>query len=219
MYDSLQPHGLQHIRLPCPSLCPRVCSNSRPLSQWCHPTISFSAILFSCPQSFPASGSSPKSRLFISSGQFWNFSFSTSPSNEYSGLISFRIELVWSSCYQRESQESFFSTTVWKHQLFGAQPSSWSNSDICTVKTLALTICTFISKVVSLLYSFFIFIYLAAFYLLNGLSLQHVGSSSLTRDQTQVPFLGVWHLTHWTTREVPVSLLFNTLSRFIILSF
>ena len=108
MYDSLQPHGLQHARLPCPLLCPRVCSNSCPLSQWCHPAISFSAILFSsCPQSFPASGSSPKSRLFISSGQFWNFSFSTSPSNEYSGLISFRIELVWSSCHWRDSQESF----------------------------------------------------------------------------------------------------------------
>ena len=108
MCDSLQPHGLQHIRLPCPSLCPRVCSNSCPLSQWCHPAISFSAILFfSCPQSFPASGSSPKSRLFISSGQFWNFSFSTSASNEYSGLISFRIELVWSSCHRRDSQESF----------------------------------------------------------------------------------------------------------------
>ena len=71
---------------------------------------------------------------------------------------------------------------------------------------------------ISAFFFFLIFIYLAAFYLLNGLSLQHVGCSSLTRDQTQVPFMGVWHLTHWTTREVPVSLLFNTLSGFVIAS-
>ena len=55
--DSLQPHGLQHARLPCPSPSPRVCSNSCPLSRWCHPAISSSVILFSCLQSFPASGS------------------------------------------------------------------------------------------------------------------------------------------------------------------
>ena len=67
---SLQPQGLQHARLPCPSVCPRVCSNSYPLSQWCHPTTSSSAALFSfCPQSFPASGSFPMSWLFSSDGQ------------------------------------------------------------------------------------------------------------------------------------------------------
>ena len=58
MSDSLQPHGLQHVRLPCLALSPRVCSNSCPLSQSCHPNISFSVSYFSsCPQSFPASGS------------------------------------------------------------------------------------------------------------------------------------------------------------------
>ena len=61
---TLQPHGLQHTMLPCPSLSPRVCSNSCPLSRWCHPTISSSVIPFSCPQSFPASGSFPESQLF-----------------------------------------------------------------------------------------------------------------------------------------------------------
>ena len=67
--DSLWPHGLQHARLPCPSLSPRVCSNSCPLSWWCHSTIS-SAILFSsCPESFPASGSFQMSQLFASGGQ------------------------------------------------------------------------------------------------------------------------------------------------------
>ena len=67
---TLQPHGLQHARLPCPSLSPEVYSNSCPLSQWRHPTISFSVTPFSsCPQSFPASGSFPINRLFTSDGQ------------------------------------------------------------------------------------------------------------------------------------------------------
>ena len=70
MSNPLQPHGLRHARLPCPSPSPRVCSNSCPLSQWCHPTISSSVPPFSsCPQSFPASGSFPVRRLFASSGQ------------------------------------------------------------------------------------------------------------------------------------------------------
>ena len=64
---SLQPHGLQHIRLPCPSPTTRACSNSCPSSRWCHPTISSSVIPFSaCPQSFPAPGSSPMSQFFAS---------------------------------------------------------------------------------------------------------------------------------------------------------
>ena len=68
--DSLQPHRLQHARLPCPSPSPRVCSNSCPLSQWCHPTISSSVTPFSsCPQSFSASGSFPMSWLFTSGSQ------------------------------------------------------------------------------------------------------------------------------------------------------
>ena len=67
--DSLQPHELQHARVPCPSLSSRVCSNSCPLSWWCHPTISSSVTLFSCPQSFPTSRSCPVSQLFASGGQ------------------------------------------------------------------------------------------------------------------------------------------------------
>ena len=70
MSNSLQPHGLQHTRLPCPLLSPRVCSDSGPLSQWCHPTVSSSVTRFSsCPQSFLASGSFPKSRLCASGDQ------------------------------------------------------------------------------------------------------------------------------------------------------
>ena len=70
LFDSLWPHGLQHTRPPCPSPTPRVYSNSCPLSQWCHPTISSSVVPFSsCSQSFPASGSFPMSQFFISCGQ------------------------------------------------------------------------------------------------------------------------------------------------------
>ena len=87
MPDSLQPHGLQHARLPCPPPSPGACSNSCPLSQWCLPTTSSSIVPFSsCLQSFPASGSFSISQFFASG----SFSFSVSPSNEYSGLISFR---------------------------------------------------------------------------------------------------------------------------------
>ena len=92
--DSLQPHGLQHARLPCPSPTPRACSNSCPLSRWCHPAISSSVIPFSSHlQSFPASESfSNESVLRIRWPKYWSFSFSISPSNEYSGLISFRMD-------------------------------------------------------------------------------------------------------------------------------
>ena len=70
MSDSLWSHGLHPARLPCPSPSPRVCSNSSPLSQWCHPNISSSvAPFFSCPQSFPAPESFPVSRLFVSGSQ------------------------------------------------------------------------------------------------------------------------------------------------------
>ena len=85
---------MQQVRLPCPSPSPRVCSNSCPLSRWCHPTISSSFSLFSfCVQSFPASEYFPMSQLFASGGQsVWSFSFCISPSKEYSGLISFRMD-------------------------------------------------------------------------------------------------------------------------------
>ena len=91
----LQPHGLQHARLSCPSPSPGACSDSCPLSQWCHPTISSSVIPFSsCPQSFSASGSFPMSQLFASGGQSIGVSPSASvlPMNEHSGLISFRMD-------------------------------------------------------------------------------------------------------------------------------
>ena len=91
--NSLQPHGLQHARPPCPSPTPGVYSNSCPLSWWCHPTISLSVIPFSsCLQSFPAAGSFLMSQLFMLGGQNIGVSAPLSPSNEYSGWISFRFD-------------------------------------------------------------------------------------------------------------------------------
>ena len=76
---SLQPHGLQHTRLPCPSPTPTACSNSCPSSRWCHPTISSSVVPFSsCLQTFPASGSFPRSQFFTSGGQSIGISASAS---------------------------------------------------------------------------------------------------------------------------------------------
>ena len=87
-----RPHGLQHARLPCPSLSPRVCSNLCPLSRCFYPTISSSVTpFFSFSQSLPESGSFPMSQVFASGGQSIGASAS-SPSNEYSRLISFRTD-------------------------------------------------------------------------------------------------------------------------------
>ena len=76
--SSWRPHGLKHTRLPCPSLSPSVCSNSCPLCQWCHPTISSSVMPFFCLQSFPESGSFPMSQLFAWGGQIFAVSASSS---------------------------------------------------------------------------------------------------------------------------------------------
>ena len=91
--DSLSPHGLQPTKLPCLSPSPRACSNLCSLSWWCHPTILSSVILFSsCLQSFPASAFSNELALCIRWPKYWSFSFSINPSNEYTWLISFRID-------------------------------------------------------------------------------------------------------------------------------
>ena len=93
MSDSLQPHGLQHARFLCPSLSPRVCSNSCPLSYWCHPIISLCRPLRLLPSIFPSIRVfSNESALHIRQPKYWSFSFSISPSNKYSGLISFSID-------------------------------------------------------------------------------------------------------------------------------
>ena len=126
MSYSLQAHKLQHARLPCPSLFSGVCSNSCPLSWWCHPTISSSVTpFFSCSQSFPTSGSFPVNWLFISGGQ--SIVASASVFQWIFRLISFRIDRLISSLPKGLSRV-FSSTTVWKHHFIGAQLSLWSSS-------------------------------------------------------------------------------------------
>ena len=117
---TLQPHELQHTRLPCPSLSLWVCSNSCPLSQWYHPTISSSVTPFSfCLKSFPASGTFPMNQLFASDGQSIGAS---APLLTLKFQVYFLWDwLVWSPCYSGDSR--VFITTVWKHQFFGAKPS------------------------------------------------------------------------------------------------
>ena len=120
-----------HTRLPCPSPTPRAYSNSCPSSQRCHPTISSSVIPFSsCLQSFPTSESFlVELALHIRWPKYWSFSFSISPSNEYSGLISFRIDCFDLLAVQR-TLKSFLQHHCSKRQFFGAQLSLWSNSHI-----------------------------------------------------------------------------------------
>ena len=120
----------QHTRLPCPSPSPRACSNSCPLSQWCHPIISSSITPFpSCPQSFPASGSFPKSGLFASGGQNVGAAASVLPMNIQGWFTLALTGLI--SLQSKGLSRVFSSTTVLKHQLFGALPSLRSSCHIC----------------------------------------------------------------------------------------
>ena len=154
MHASLKPHGLQHTRLPCPSLSPGACSNSCPLSQWCHPTISFFVAAFSCLQSFPASVSFPMSQLFTSGGQSIEASVLASvlPTNVKDWFPLGLIGLISLLC--KGSSRVFSSTTVWKTQFFSAQPLvQRAYPCITTGKTIALTILTFVCKVMSLLFN------------------------------------------------------------------
>ena len=115
--NSLQLHGLKNARLLCPSLSCTVCSDSCPLNWWCHPTISSSVV-----PSPPALNLSQHQGLFqcVRWPKYWSFSFSISPSNEYSGLISFRIDCLI-SLHSKGLSRVFFNHTVQKHQFFSAQ--------------------------------------------------------------------------------------------------
>ena len=129
--DFFWPHELQHVKLPCLSPSPRACSNSYPLSHWCHPTISYSVIpVFSCLHSFPASGSFLMFQLLTSGGQ----SIGASPSES---VLQMNIECWFPlgltgliSLQSKGLSRVFFNTIVQKHQFFNAQPSLWSKSHI-----------------------------------------------------------------------------------------
>ena len=152
MSDSLQPHGLQHARPPCPSPTPWVCSNSCPLSQWCHPTISTSVIHYSCLQSCPASGSFPMSQFFASDGQGIGASATAS-------VLSMNIQnwfplglTGWISL-QSKGLSRVFSNTTAKASIL--QCSAFfkvqlSHPYLTIGKTIALTKWTIVGKVMSL---------------------------------------------------------------------
>ena len=126
--NSLGLHELQHARLPCSSLSPRVCSNSCPLSQWCHSTISSSIATFSsCLQSFSASGSFPGNQLFISGGQSTGASVSVSvlPMNIQGWFPLELTNLI--SCYPRDSQECLSTIRNWKELGMGQKEVRWRN--------------------------------------------------------------------------------------------
>ena len=149
MSNSLRLHGLEHTSLPSPSLSPGVCSNSSPLSQGCYLTIPSSVIpSSSCLQSFPASRSFPMNLFFASGGQ-------SSPSNEYPGLISFRIDwfdliavqgTLKSLLQQHNSKASILQLSAF----FMVQLSYLY---MTTGKTIVFTIQTFVSKVIFMLFN------------------------------------------------------------------
>ena len=148
MSDSLQPHGLQHARPPCPSPTPGAYSNSCPSSRWCHPTISILCCpLLLLPSIFP------RIRVFFNESvlcirwpKYWSFSFSISPSNEYSGLISFRIDWLDLLAVQGTSQSLLQhhgskASILWHSAFFIVQ---LSHPYMTTGKTIALTRWTFV---------------------------------------------------------------------------
>ena len=156
MSDSLWPYGLQHTRPPCPSPSPGVCPSSFSLHQWCHPVISSSDTLFSfCPQSFPASGTFPMMSVHIRCPKHWSFSFTISPFSEYSGLISLKIDWfdllavqgTFKSLLQHYSSKA---SILWPSAFFTVHVSQLYTT---TGKTTDLTIQTFVSRVMSLLFN------------------------------------------------------------------
>ena len=149
--SSLRPHGLQHTRLPCPSLSPRVCSNSRPLSRWCHPTITSCRPLLFLPSIFPSIRVfSKKLALHIRGPKYWSFSFSTGPFNGYSELISLTrdwfdllaVQKTLKSLLKHHSSKA----SILQHSTFFMV--QLSHLYVTTEKTIALTIWTFVSKVI-----------------------------------------------------------------------
>ena len=153
MSNSLWPHGLQHSRLPCPSLSSGVCSNSCPLSQWCHPTISSSvAPFFFCPQAFPASVSFPMSWLFISGGQSIGTSASASVLSVniqgwfplgLTSLISLLSKGLWRPIFYQSlcvsvpcGQRSLAFCSSWGHKEFDTTEQMENNNNKCVSTTL-----------------------------------------------------------------------------------
>jgi len=154
--DSLLPHGLQHTRLPCLSPSPRACWNLCPLSQWCHPTISFCRPLLLLPSVFPSIRVfSNESALLIRWPKYWSFDFNFSPSNEFSGLISFRIDwfdlLAVQGTLKCLLQHHSSKASILRHSAFFMVQLSYPY--MTAGKTTVLTRWTFVDKVMFLLFN------------------------------------------------------------------
>ena len=164
MSDSLQHPGLQHARLLCPPPSPGACSNSCPSIQWCHPTISSSRPLL--PWIFPSIRViSSESVLRIRWPKYWSFSFSISPFNEYSGLISFRMDwfdlLAVPGTLQSLLQHHSLKALTLRHSAFFMV--QLSRPYMTTGKTIALSRWNFVGKVMSLIFYFLLFNMLSRF--------------------------------------------------------
>ena len=152
--DSLRPHGLQHARPPCPSPTPGVYSNSYLSSWWCHPTISSSVIPL--PSIFPSTRVfSNESVLRIRWPKYWSFSFNISPANEHSGLNSFRMDWLDLLAVQGtlKSLLQHYNSKVSVLQYSAFFIVQLSHPYMTTGKIIALTIWTFVGKVMSLLFN------------------------------------------------------------------
>ena len=204
MSNLLQPCGLQHAMPPCPLPTLRACPNSCPLSWWCHPTISSSVIPFS------------SCLLCIRWPKYWNFSFSISPSNEHSGLISFRMDrfvflAVQGTVKSLLQHHSSKASILWCSTFFIVQ---FSHPYMTTGKTIALTRWTFVSKVMSLLFNM-LYMLVIAFLprskrrthgilqarILEWVAIPFSRGSSPLRSQTQVSGIAGRFFTNWVTRD------------------
>ena len=194
---TLRPHELQHARLLCPSPPPWVCSNTCPLSQWCHPTILSSvspsplALYLSQHQGF-----SSELALHIRWPKYWSFGFSISPSSEYSGLISFRINwfdllVVQGTLKSLLQHHRLKASNLWQSAFFMAQ---LSYPYMTTEKTLALAIWTFVGKVMCLAFNtlsrFFITILPSSKHL-NFVSTVTIHGDFGTQENE------IWHFLHF----------------------
>ena len=207
--NSLRPHGLQHARLLCPSPSPGACSNSGPLSQWHHPTISFCHPHLLLPSVFTSIRVfSNESALHIRWLKYWSFNFSINPSNEYSGLISFKIDWFDLLAVQGTLKESspapqFESISSSALSLLHVQ---LSHPYMTTGKTTALTIWTFVGKVMSLLFNMlprFIIAFLPRSKRLLISWLQSPSAVILEPKKIKSVTVSISRqiLNHWTTRN------------------
>ena len=156
MSDSLQPHGLQHTRPPCPSPSTKACLSSCTLHQWCHPAISSWLPLLLLPSIFPRLRDfSSESAVYIRWPKYWSFSFSISPSNQFSELISLKIDgfdllavqgTLWNLLQHQSSKASILQCCAF----FVVRPSQ---PYVTTGRTTALTVQTFVGRVTSVLFN------------------------------------------------------------------